>query len=137
MDLFLALLAATTFPLVCLGFLLVMARLEDSIPAGLHRIGRTPDPAPIVAVPVRRTAPRGPAEAATRPISTGREAQLNGIPVQRSEPPATPVLPATAPAAATATAPAAATATTPATTAATAPVLPPAVAPEPEPLAGT
>ena len=130
MDLFLALLAATTFPLVCLGFLLVMARLEDSIPTGLHRTGRTPDPAPIVAVPVRRTAPRGPTAPATTPNSTGREAQLNGIPVQRSEPPATPVLP-------TATAPATATATTPATTTAAAPVLPSAVAPEPEPLAGT
>jgi hypothetical protein len=118
MDLFLALVAATTFPLVCLGFLLVMARLEDSIPEGLSRIGRTPDPAPIVAVPVRRTTAEVPAQVRETPPSTVRNPTLNGIPVQRSEPPATPVLP-----------PAAATAATP--------VLPPAVAPEPEPLAGT
>jgi hypothetical protein len=41
-----------TFPLLCLGFLLWMARLEDSLPAAVRKAERQPDPAPILAVPV-------------------------------------------------------------------------------------
>ncbi len=56
MDLMLVLLAVTAFPVACLGFVLWMGTIEDSIPAGVRRAAREPDPAPILAVPVRRTA---------------------------------------------------------------------------------
>jgi hypothetical protein len=71
MDLFLVLLAAATFPVACLGFVLWMARLEDSIPDAVRRATRSPDPAPVLAVPVRRTTP----------------AVVVVIPEQRTEPP--------------------------------------------------
>ena len=56
MDLMLVLLAVTAFPVACLGFVLWMGVIEDSIPTGVRRAAREPDPAPILAVPVRRTA---------------------------------------------------------------------------------
>lgn len=71
MDLFLVLLAAATFPVACLGFVLWMARIEDSIPDAVRRATRSPDPAPVLAVPVRRAAP----------------AAVVVIPEQRTEPP--------------------------------------------------
>lgn len=57
MDLLLVLLAAATFPVACLGFVLWMARLEDSIPDAVRRGARSPDPAPVLAVPIRRASP--------------------------------------------------------------------------------
>jgi hypothetical protein len=71
MDLFLVLLAAATFPVACLGFVLWMARIEDSIPDAVRRATRSPDPAPVLAVPVRRATP----------------AAVVAIPEQRTEPP--------------------------------------------------
>ena len=43
-------------PGLCLAFVLWMGVIEDSIPSGVARAVREPDPAPILAVPVRRTA---------------------------------------------------------------------------------
>ena len=40
------------FPWLCLAFLLWMSWLEDSLPAAVRRTGRTPDPEPILAIPV-------------------------------------------------------------------------------------
>ena len=40
------------FPLTCLGVLIWMSHLEDSLPSSVRRAGRTPDPAPILAIPV-------------------------------------------------------------------------------------
>jgi hypothetical protein len=89
MDLLLVLLAAAIFPVACLGFVLWMARLEDSIPEAVRRATHTPDPPPVLAIPVRRPTPAAVA-----------------IPVQRSEPPAAVELAAAAPAAAATAAPA-------------------------------
>lgn len=50
------LLGVTAFPVACLLFVLWMGAIEDSIPAGVRRAVREPDPPPILAVPVRRTA---------------------------------------------------------------------------------
>ena len=44
------------FPWLCLGFLLWMSWLEDTLPAAVRRSGRTPDPAPILAIPVESAA---------------------------------------------------------------------------------
>lgn len=52
MQLVTMLATVVTFPLLCLGFLLWMARLEDSLPAAVRKAERQPDPAPILAVPV-------------------------------------------------------------------------------------
>ncbi len=41
------------FPFFGLGFLLWMARLEDSLPEAVRRAARRPDPAPILTIPVR------------------------------------------------------------------------------------
>ena len=71
MDLFIVLLAAATFPVACLGFVLWMARIEDSIPDAVRRATRSPDPAPVLAVPVRRATPDA----------------VVVIPAQRTEPP--------------------------------------------------
>jgi hypothetical protein len=121
MDLMLVLLAVTAFPVACLGFVLWMGTIEDSIPAGVRRAAREPDPAPILAVPVRRTAAAPAsgwwesvvadanpaldgAEPHTRPAgtphSTDTNPTLDGIPEQRT-PAATPVLPAPEPLAGT------------------------------------
>ena len=80
MDLLVVLLAAAVFPVACLGFVLWMARLEDSIPAAVRRATHTPDPLPVLAIPVHRPAPTPAA-----------------IPAQRSEPPAAAELAAAAP----------------------------------------
>ncbi|HEX4977599.1 MAG TPA: hypothetical protein VFV40_07005 [Nocardioides sp.] len=113
MDLMLVLLAVTGFPVGCLAFVLWMGTLEDTIPADVRRAVRRPDPPPILAVPVRRTAAAGapgrwesvvadadPAligrEPRTRPggtpHSTGANPPLDAIPEQRT--PALPALPA-------------------------------------------
>lgn len=52
MELVTMLATVVTFPIVCLGFLLWMAHLEDTLPAAVLRTGRQPDPAPIREVPV-------------------------------------------------------------------------------------
>ena len=64
------------FPWLCLAFLLWMSWLEDSLPAAVRRTGRTPDPEPILAIPVEPA----PAEAApAEPVS----AQPVTLPDQR------------------------------------------------------
>ena len=64
------------FPWLCLAFLLWMSWLEDSLPAAVRRTGRTPDPEPILAIPVE-PAPAEPAPA--EPVS----AQPVTLPDQR------------------------------------------------------
>lgn len=90
MDLLVVLLAAALFPVGCLGFVLWMARIEDSLPDAVRRATRTPDPLPVLAIPVRRTVP----------------AQIPVVPAQRSAPVETPVASALAPAVEPAPAPA-------------------------------
>jgi hypothetical protein len=80
MDLLLVLLAAAVFPVACLGFVLWMSRIEDSIPDAVRLATRTPDPPPVLAIPVRAPAPVGVA-----------------IPEQRREPPAVAAAPSAAP----------------------------------------
>jgi hypothetical protein len=70
------------FPLLCLGFLLWMARLEDSLPAAVRKAERLPDPAPILAVPVVGVIAGGAAPApAAEPIFVPVH-----MPAQRTEP---------------------------------------------------
>ena len=52
----LALGGALLFPVVGLVFLLWLAYLEDTLPRDVHRAVRKPDPAPILALPVRKPA---------------------------------------------------------------------------------
>ena len=103
MDLMLVLLAVTAFPGACLGFVLWMGVIEDSIPAGVRRAAREPDPAPILAVPVRRTAApeaagwwesvaADPTRVAADPAPAAATPALDAIPEQRT-PPALPALP--------------------------------------------
>jgi hypothetical protein len=84
MDLLLVLLVAAAFPVGCLFFLLWMARLEDSIPTGVRRASRTPEPAPVLAIPVRR--PVGEPPTAAVPAPEPVPAASGVIPAQRSEP---------------------------------------------------
>ncbi len=58
MELVTMLATVVTFPIVCLGFLLWMAHLEDTLPAAVRRTGRQPDPAPIREVPVGPESPQ-------------------------------------------------------------------------------
>ena len=67
---------ALVFPWLCLAFLLWMSWLEDSLPAAVRRTGRTPDPEPILAIPVE-PAPAEPVPA--EPVS----AQPVTLPDQR------------------------------------------------------
>lgn len=100
MDLILLLLTVSAFPVACLGFVLWMGALEDSLPAGVARALREPDPPPILAVPVRRTAAApapGGWESAVAAQAT-REAAVEGLPVQRVP---TALLPAAEPLAGT------------------------------------
>lgn len=101
MDLMLVLLAVLAFPVACLGFVLWMGALEDSIPAGVRRSVRTPDPPPVLAVPVRRTpapAAAGWWESVAEEISAPEPTPAPGaIPGQRTAPalPAPEPLPGT------------------------------------------
>lgn len=98
MELFLVLLAAATFPVACLGFVLWMARIEDSIPDAVRRATRSPDPAPVLAVPVRRAAPAAVVvipEQRTEPPVVAVAALADPAPPATSAPPATTAPPAT------------------------------------------
>jgi hypothetical protein len=57
MDLVLVLVVSAVFPVVCLGFVLWMGRIEDTIPGSVARTIRRPDPPPVLRMPVRRPAP--------------------------------------------------------------------------------
>lgn len=81
MDLLVVLLAAALFPVGCLGFVLWMARIEDSLPEAVRQTSRKPDPLPVLAIPVRRPVP----------------VQAPVVPAQRSGPVEAPVMPALAP----------------------------------------
>ena len=52
MQLVTMLAVVVTYPVLCLGFVLWMARFEDSLPAAVRKAVRTPDPPPILAMPV-------------------------------------------------------------------------------------
>lgn len=52
------LVTVVVFPWVCLGFVLWMGRLEDSLPAAVRKAGKQPDPPPVLTIPV----PREPAD---------------------------------------------------------------------------
>jgi hypothetical protein len=69
MTVLLVLGGALLFPPTCLVFLLWMSHLEDTLTRDVHRARRRPEPAPILAIPVRPAATAGP------------------IPAQRSSPP--------------------------------------------------
>lgn len=58
MQLVTMLAVVVAYPVLCLGFVLWMSRYEDSLPAAVRKAVRTPDPPPILAVPVL---PRVPA----------------------------------------------------------------------------
>ena len=77
MQVVLIAIAAVLSPLLGLGLLLWLAHLEDTLPQDVQRASRKPDPAPILAVPVRRT-----------PAAT--------IPAQRTAPVAEPAEPGAA-----------------------------------------
>ena len=56
MQLVTMLAVVVTYPVLCLGFVLWMARFEDSLPDAVRKAVRTPDPPPILAMPVRPSA---------------------------------------------------------------------------------
>ena len=78
------------FPWLCLGFLLWMSWLEDTLPAAVRRSGRTPDPAPILAIPVEPAAPpalltvpeqrQGAQEASVPPLPQASEVSRSTAP---------------------------------------------------------
>lgn len=68
MDLLVMLAACAAFPVAGLGFLLWMARLEESLPQAVRRTQKQPDPPPILAIPVRPT--RAADAAVVTPLAT-------------------------------------------------------------------
>ncbi len=56
MLVFLMLAGALAMPLGAFAFLLWMAHLEETLPADVKRAQRKPEPAPILAIPVRTAA---------------------------------------------------------------------------------
>ncbi len=49
---------AAVFPFVLLGLLLWLSRLEDSLPEDIRSARRSPDPEPILRIPVREPLPQ-------------------------------------------------------------------------------
>ena len=72
MQVLLILVAAVLAPLLGLALLLWLAHLEDTLPQDVQRARRRPEPAPILAIPVRTAPARQP-----RPV---------GVPAQRTAP---------------------------------------------------
>jgi hypothetical protein len=72
MQVLLILVAAVLAPLLGLALLLWLAHLEDTLPSDVARARRRPEPAPIVAIPLRATTLGQPL-----PVS---------VPVQRTAP---------------------------------------------------
>ena len=80
MQVLLIMVGAVLSPLLGLALLLWLAHLEDTLPQDVQRASRRPDPAPILAIPVRPVAPTTvlipaqreapPAEVAPVPEST-------------------------------------------------------------------
>ena len=64
MQLVTMLAVVVAYPVLCLGFVLWMARFEDSLPDAVRKSVRTPDPPPILAMPVRPLGGAGRAGAA-------------------------------------------------------------------------
>jgi hypothetical protein len=70
-----AVLLAAAFPLLCLAFLLWMARFEERLPDAVRRTVRQPDPPPILAIPIQRTVePPLPGPVARRRASAPHDA---------------------------------------------------------------
>ncbi|QNN54054.1 hypothetical protein [Nocardioides mesophilus] len=67
MDLLSVLALVTVFPWAGLAFLLWMARLEDGLPAAVRRAERSPEPPPVLAIPVQRATSPGETPPAGRP----------------------------------------------------------------------
>ena len=65
------------FPLACLGFVIWMSRLEDSLPLAVRRSERTPDPEPILAIPLAADPTPAEPSVVEEPVR---------LPVQRSAP---------------------------------------------------
>lgn len=59
MDLVTVLVVVLAFPWLCLGFVIWMGRLEESLPDAVRKAERRPDPPPVLHIPVQRR----PAEA--------------------------------------------------------------------------
>ena len=72
MQVLLILVAAVLAPMLGLALLLWLAHLEDTLPQDVQRARRRPEPAPILAIPVRATA-------ASRPVPVS-------VPAQRTAP---------------------------------------------------
>jgi len=60
MSALLTIMGALLSPLLALGLLLWLARLEDTLPRDVRRAAQRPDPPPILAMPVRPPAARAP-----------------------------------------------------------------------------
>jgi hypothetical protein len=70
---------AVLFPPMCLVFLLWMSHLEDTLTRDVHRARRRPEPAPILAIPVRPAGLAGtiPAQRTAPPVEvTGPDATV-------------------------------------------------------------
>jgi hypothetical protein len=79
----LLLLFAATFPVALGAFLLWLTRLEDTLPRSVQRARRTPDPAPILRIPVQRQ----PVTAVPEPQPQPRpQVVVRLIPAQRTSP---------------------------------------------------
>ena len=73
------LVVAVLFPLGCLGLLLWLGRLEDTLVEDMNRAERAAVPPPVVAVPVRREAARPvPAQRTAARLSVDPRPELTG-----------------------------------------------------------
>ncbi len=82
--------AAGVFPLAIFGLLVWLSRLEDSIPRAVQRARRTPDPAPILRVPVRAHRPEVSAVVAAEPAQPLPGPSLPEVPVPGQRGPGQP-----------------------------------------------
>lgn len=56
MDLVTMLASVLVWPWLCLGFVIWMGRIEESLPNAVRKAERRPDPPPVLAMPVQRAA---------------------------------------------------------------------------------
>lgn len=91
MDLLVMLVFCMTFPMALLGFLLWMAKLEETLPTAVRRTRLRPAPPPVLAVPVRPTRATGPTVAPVAPVAPvvplePAAGDVPQIPAQRTAP---------------------------------------------------
>jgi hypothetical protein len=90
----LSLVLATVFPVVMLAWLFALSYLEDTLPRDMRSARRTPDPPPILRVPVRARVEPAPlfGTLPVEPAAVVAEEPVEPAPARADEPVPTPVL---------------------------------------------